>query len=33
MDGNPSMRGQSESATNIARADCPHLSDPAWEAL
>ncbi|KAG3136244.1 hypothetical protein C6341_g21467 [Phytophthora cactorum] len=27
MDGNPSMRGPSESATHIARADCPHLSD------
>ncbi|KAG4043099.1 hypothetical protein PC123_g21431 [Phytophthora cactorum] len=23
MDGNPSMRGPSESATQIARADCP----------
>ncbi|KAG2777185.1 hypothetical protein PC129_g19762 [Phytophthora cactorum] len=33
MDGNPSMRGPSESATHIARADCPHLSDPGWEAL
>ncbi|KAG3096870.1 hypothetical protein PI125_g15859 [Phytophthora idaei] len=33
MDGNPSMRGPSESATHIARADCPHLSDPEWEAL
>ncbi|KAG4056614.1 hypothetical protein PC123_g8339 [Phytophthora cactorum] len=32
-DGNPSMRGPSESATHIARADCPHLSDPEWEAL
>ncbi|KAG2781338.1 hypothetical protein PC116_g18401 [Phytophthora cactorum] len=28
MDGNPSMRGPSESATHIARADRPHLSDP-----
>ncbi|KAG3080224.1 hypothetical protein PI125_g20497 [Phytophthora idaei] len=28
MDGNPSMRGPSESATHIARTDCPHLSDP-----
>ncbi|KAG3234212.1 hypothetical protein PI124_g20738 [Phytophthora idaei] len=27
------MRGPSESATHIARADCPHLSDPEWEAL
>ncbi|KAG3044189.1 hypothetical protein PI125_g27225 [Phytophthora idaei] len=27
------MRGPSESATHIARADCPHLSDPVWEAL
>ncbi|KAG3031801.1 hypothetical protein PC121_g24439 [Phytophthora cactorum] len=25
MDGNPSMRGPSESATHIARADCPEL--------
>ncbi|KAG3233806.1 hypothetical protein PI124_g21128 [Phytophthora idaei] len=33
MDGNPSMRGSSESATHITRADCPHLSDPEWEAL
>ncbi|KAG2763523.1 hypothetical protein Pcac1_g24809 [Phytophthora cactorum] len=33
MDGNPSMRGPSESATHIACADCPHLSDPEWEAL
>ncbi|KAG4051825.1 hypothetical protein PC123_g12989 [Phytophthora cactorum] len=33
MDGNPSMRGPSESATHIARADCPHLSDPEWEAV
>ncbi|KAG3069381.1 hypothetical protein PI124_g22898 [Phytophthora idaei] len=33
MDGNLSMRGPSESATHIARADCPHLSDPEWEAL
>ncbi|KAG2964367.1 hypothetical protein PC116_g1490 [Phytophthora cactorum] len=28
MDGNPSMRGPSEFATHIARADYPHLSDP-----
>ncbi|KAG2871171.1 hypothetical protein PC118_g24291 [Phytophthora cactorum] len=28
MDGNPCMRGPSESATQIARADCPDLSDP-----
>ncbi|KAG2949265.1 hypothetical protein PC117_g5404 [Phytophthora cactorum] len=27
------MCGPSESATHIARADCPHLSDPEWEAL
>ncbi|KAG2875179.1 hypothetical protein PC116_g26591 [Phytophthora cactorum] len=33
MDGNPSMRGPSESATHIARADSPQLSDPEWEAL
>ncbi|KAG3088748.1 hypothetical protein PI124_g17635 [Phytophthora idaei] len=33
MDGNPSMRGPSESATHNARADCPHLSNPEWEAL
>ncbi|KAG2760691.1 hypothetical protein PC129_g24896 [Phytophthora cactorum] len=33
MDGNPCMRGPSESATQIARADCPDLSDPEWEAL
>ncbi|KAG2983208.1 hypothetical protein PC121_g24105 [Phytophthora cactorum] len=33
MDGNPSMRGPSESATHIARADCPHLSGPEWESL
>ncbi|KAG3010742.1 hypothetical protein PC120_g14877 [Phytophthora cactorum] len=33
MDGNPSMRGPSEFATHIARADHPHLSDPEWEAL
>ncbi|KAG2810999.1 hypothetical protein PC118_g15778 [Phytophthora cactorum] len=33
MDGNPSMRGPSESATHIARADYPHLSDPEWESL
>ncbi|KAG2768727.1 hypothetical protein Pcac1_g20054 [Phytophthora cactorum] len=33
MDGNPSMCGPSESATHISRADCPHLSDPEWEAL
>ncbi|KAG2973705.1 hypothetical protein PC120_g26107 [Phytophthora cactorum] len=33
MDGNLSMRGPSESATHIARADCPHLLDPEWEAL
>ncbi|KAG3006164.1 hypothetical protein PC120_g17540 [Phytophthora cactorum] len=33
MDGNPSMRGPIESATHIARADCPHLSYPEWEAL
>ncbi|KAG2788249.1 hypothetical protein PC129_g3662 [Phytophthora cactorum] len=32
MHGNPSMRVPSESATHIARADCPHLSDPEWEA-
>ncbi|KAG3057379.1 hypothetical protein PI124_g23156 [Phytophthora idaei] len=32
MDGNPSMRGPSEFATHIARADCPHLSDPEGEA-
>ncbi|KAG3234783.1 hypothetical protein PI124_g20167 [Phytophthora idaei] len=32
MDGNPSMRGPSESATHIARADYPHLSNPEWEA-
>ncbi|KAG4225116.1 hypothetical protein PC116_g26439 [Phytophthora cactorum] len=31
MDGNPSMRGPSESATHIARADCPHLLDPDWQ--
>ncbi|KAG3059562.1 hypothetical protein PC121_g13887 [Phytophthora cactorum] len=33
MDGNPSMCGPSKSATHIARADCPHLSDPEWEAF
>ncbi|KAG2767959.1 hypothetical protein PC129_g25033 [Phytophthora cactorum] len=33
MDGIPSMRGPSESATHIVRVDCPHLSDPEWEAL
>ncbi|KAG2965459.1 hypothetical protein PC119_g24989 [Phytophthora cactorum] len=33
MDGNPSMRGPSESTTHIACADCPHLSDSEWEAL
>ncbi|KAG3054418.1 hypothetical protein PC121_g16298 [Phytophthora cactorum] len=33
MDGLPSMRGPSESATHIARADCPHLSDPEWETI
>ncbi|KAG4040058.1 hypothetical protein PC123_g24399 [Phytophthora cactorum] len=33
IDGNPSMRGPIESATHIARADCPHLSGPEWEAL
>ncbi|KAG3054110.1 hypothetical protein PC121_g16459 [Phytophthora cactorum] len=33
VDGNPFMRGPSESTTHIARADCPHLSDPEWEAL
>ncbi|KAG2774604.1 hypothetical protein PC129_g20098 [Phytophthora cactorum] len=33
MDGNPSMRGPIEFATHIARADCPHLSYPEWEAL
>ncbi|KAG4045593.1 hypothetical protein PC123_g19001 [Phytophthora cactorum] len=33
MDGNPSMRGPSEPATRIARADYPHLSAPEWEAL
>ncbi|KAG2850383.1 hypothetical protein PC113_g16840 [Phytophthora cactorum] len=33
MDGNPPMRGPGESATHIVRADCPHLSDPEWEAL
>ncbi|KAG4039687.1 hypothetical protein PC123_g24765 [Phytophthora cactorum] len=33
MDGNPSMRSPNESATHIARADRPHLSDPEWEAL
>ncbi|KAG3010392.1 hypothetical protein PC121_g16068 [Phytophthora cactorum] len=33
MDGNPSMRGPRDPATHIARADCPHLSDPEWEAL
>ncbi|KAG2809828.1 hypothetical protein PC119_g17172 [Phytophthora cactorum] len=33
MDGNPSMRGPSESATHVARADFPHLSGPEWEAL
>ncbi|KAG3230677.1 hypothetical protein PI124_g24226 [Phytophthora idaei] len=27
------MGNPSESATDIARADCPHLSDPEWEAL
>ncbi|KAG3241656.1 hypothetical protein PI124_g13482 [Phytophthora idaei] len=33
MDDNPSMCGPSESATHIARANCPHLSDPEWKAL
>ncbi|KAG3119337.1 hypothetical protein C6341_g27421 [Phytophthora cactorum] len=33
MYGNPSIRRPSESATHIAYADCPHLSDPEWEAL
>ncbi|KAG3063815.1 hypothetical protein PI124_g22740 [Phytophthora idaei] len=33
MDGYPSMRGPSESATHITRADSSHLSDPEWEAL
>ncbi|KAG2804523.1 hypothetical protein PC118_g24446 [Phytophthora cactorum] len=33
MDGNPSMRSPNESATHIARANCPHLSNPEWEAL
>ncbi|KAG2791980.1 hypothetical protein PC111_g23668 [Phytophthora cactorum] len=33
MDGNPSMRGPSEFAMHIARADCPHMSDPECEAL
>ncbi|KAG3123301.1 hypothetical protein C6341_g26614 [Phytophthora cactorum] len=28
MDGNPSMRSPNESATHIARANCPHLSNP-----
>ncbi|KAG2761419.1 hypothetical protein PC129_g9482 [Phytophthora cactorum] len=27
------MGNPSESATHIARAGCPHLSDPEWEAL
>ncbi|KAG3052980.1 hypothetical protein PC121_g17036 [Phytophthora cactorum] len=33
MDGLPSMGNPNASATHIARADCPHLSDPEWEAL
>ncbi|KAG3029330.1 hypothetical protein PC128_g25717 [Phytophthora cactorum] len=33
MDGIPSMRGPSESAMHVWREDCPHLSDPEWEAL
>ncbi|KAG2781020.1 hypothetical protein PC129_g16669 [Phytophthora cactorum] len=33
MDSNPFMRGPSESAMHVARADCPHMSDPEWEAL
>ncbi|ETI30235.1 hypothetical protein F443_22644, partial [Phytophthora nicotianae P1569] len=33
MDGNPSMSSPSASATHVARADCPHLADPEWEAL
>ncbi|KAG3113304.1 hypothetical protein PI125_g7460 [Phytophthora idaei] len=33
MDGNPSMSSPNVSATHISRADCPHLSDPEWEAL
>ncbi|KAG3062199.1 hypothetical protein PI124_g22048 [Phytophthora idaei] len=33
MDGLPSMGNPNASATHIARADCPDLSDPEWEAL
>ncbi|KAG3114969.1 hypothetical protein PI124_g5246 [Phytophthora idaei] len=33
MDDNPSMSNPDVSATHIARADYPHLSDPEWEAL
>ncbi|KAG2911601.1 hypothetical protein PC117_g19112 [Phytophthora cactorum] len=32
MNGNPFMGNPNASATHIARADCPHLSDPEWEA-
>ncbi|KAG3112203.1 hypothetical protein PI125_g8407 [Phytophthora idaei] len=27
------MSNPNASATHIVRADCPHLSDPEWEAL
>ncbi|ETP49832.1 hypothetical protein F442_04735 [Phytophthora nicotianae P10297] len=33
MDGNLSTNSQSASATHVARADCPHLADPEWQAL
>ncbi|KAG4227085.1 hypothetical protein PC116_g24516 [Phytophthora cactorum] len=33
MDGNPSMSNTKVFATHFARADCPYLSDPEWEAL
>ncbi|KAG3076673.1 hypothetical protein PI124_g20279 [Phytophthora idaei] len=33
MEYEQGAENQSESATHIARADCPHLSDPEWEAL
>ncbi|KAG3169578.1 hypothetical protein PC128_g19115 [Phytophthora cactorum] len=33
MDSYPSMGNPNASATHIARADCPHLSDTEWEAL
>ena len=33
MDTEVSMESSTTPATHVAHADCPHLSDPEWEAL